>query len=417
MRQESPFCARQGTVFVLNNLLTVSQLNRYVKSVLDGDFRLKDLLLKGEISNFTDHYRSGHFYFTLKEGDCAVKAVMFSKYASELRFHPENGMSVIVRCSVSLYERDGSYQIYVYDMQPDGKGSLQLAFEQRYLKLKAMGLFDEERKQKIPEFPRKIGVVTSPAGAALQDIINVLSRRYPIARLLLAPALVQGEQASDSLIQALIQLEKQGCDVIILARGGGSAEDLWCFNDEKLVMQIALCSTPIVSAVGHETDFTLCDYAADLRAPTPSAAAELVSPDTEELRAKIDRCEQRITAAMQKYTQRYQTRLEQIKNRFCFQYPQKQLEKSRQKLEYLSNTIQNLAENKIVNEKNALLLQQMRFQGLNPIAKLSGGFAFTTKEQIPVSSVNQLEEGDLLHIRFSDGSVCAKVTDINPLKE
>ena len=404
-------------MFVLDNLLTVSQLNRYVKSVLDGDFRLKDLLLKGEISNFTDHYRSGHFYFTLKEGDCAVKAVMFSKYAKGLVFHPENGMSVIVRCSVSLYERDGSYQIYVYDMQPDGKGSLQLAFEQRYRKLEAMGFFDEERKQSLPAFPQKIGVVTSPTGAALQDIINVLSRRYPIAQLMLAPALVQGEQAPDSLRHALVQLEHANCDVILLARGGCSAEDLWCFNDEKLVMQIALCSTPVVSAVGHEIDFTLCDYAADLRAPTPSAAAELVSPDMEKLRENIECYEQRMITALQKHIERYQTRLDHLKNRSCFQHPKKQLERKQQKLDCLSNTIQNSVKNKMIQEKTALLLQQTRLQALNPIERLNGGFTFTTKDQTPVSSVCRLAEGDLLHIRFKDGSVSAKVTDINPLKE
>lgn len=276
-------------VSILNEILTVSQLNRYVKSVLDGDFRLRDLFLRGEISNYTRHYRSGHLYFTLKEGGSAVKAVMFAGYAQELAFEPENGMAVILRCSVSLYERDGNYQIYVYEMQPDGRGALQVAFEQLYRKLQVQGLFDETNKKPIPRFAQRIGVVTSETGAALQDILNILSRRCPMAQVVFAPALVQGREAPDSLIAALQALDEWGkCDVIIIGRGGGSMEDLWCFNDERLVRQIVACHTPIISAVGHETDFTLCDYAADLRAPTPSAAAELASIKMEQLEERLE---------------------------------------------------------------------------------------------------------------------------------
>ena len=234
-------------VSVLNEILTVSQLNRYVKSLLDGDFRLRDLFLRGEISNYTRHYRSGHLYFTLKEGGSAVKAVMFAGYAQELAFEPENGMAVILRCSVSLYERDGNYQIYVYEMQPDGRGALQVAFEQLYRKLQVQGLFDETNKKPIPRFAQRIGVVTSETGAALQDILNILSRRCPMAQVVFAPALVQGREAPDSLIAALQALDEWGkCDVIIIGRGGGSMEDLWCFNDERLVRQIVACHTPII---------------------------------------------------------------------------------------------------------------------------------------------------------------------------
>lgn len=237
------------------DILSVSQLNRYVKSLLDGDPLLKDLLLRGEISNFVCHQRSGHCYFTLKEGDCAVRAVMFSRYANDLLFEPENGMAVILRGAVSLYERDGSYQLYVYDMQPDGRGALQVAFEQLYRKLDRQGLFSQQNKQPIPTDARRIGVVTSASGAAFWDIVNVLSRRCPLATLVFCPAQVQGEAAAQSMVQALDALEQQGnCDVIILGRGGGSMEDLWCFNDEQLVKRVARCTVPLISAVGHETD-------------------------------------------------------------------------------------------------------------------------------------------------------------------
>ncbi|MBQ8599354.1 MAG: exodeoxyribonuclease VII large subunit, partial [Oscillospiraceae bacterium] len=272
------------------SVLTVTQLNRYVKSLLEGDFRLRDMLIRGEISNFTDHYKSGHFYFTLKEGDCAIKAVMFASYAKNVPFQPKNGMAVIVRGSVSLYERDGSYQLYVYDMQPEGKGSLQLAYEQLLQKLKNEGLFDEEYKRPLPPYPEKVGLITSDTGAALHDMLNIITRRYPPAQLILYPALVQGKSAPASLVKGLDYFNRnQSCDVIIIGRGGGSLEDLWAFNDESLVRAVAASKIPVISAVGHETDVTLCDFAADLRAPTPSAAAELAVPDASQLLSALNR--------------------------------------------------------------------------------------------------------------------------------
>ena len=315
------------------DILSVSQLNRYVKSLLDGDFLLKDLLLRGEISNFVCHQRSGHCYFTLKEGDCAVRAVMFSRYANDLLFEPENGMAVILRGAVSLYERDGSYQLYVYDMQPDGRGALQVAFEQLYRKLDRQGLFSQQNKQPIPTDARRIGVVTSASGAAFWDIVNVLSRRYPLATLVFCPAQVQGEAAAQSMVQALDVLEQQGnCDVIILGRGGGSMEDLWCFNDEQLVRRVARCTVPLISAVGHETDFTLCDYAADLRAPTPSAAAELAAPDLSDLPEQLQDYAQRILAAGERMLSFKTRQILEQSERLTRLSPQKRLRQDEKKL-------------------------------------------------------------------------------------
>ena len=400
------------------DILSVSQLNRYVKSLLDGDSLLKDLLLRGEISNFVCHQRSGHCYFTLKEGDCAVRAVMFSRYANDLLFEPENGMAVILRGAVSLYERDGSYQLYVYDMQPDGRGALQVAFEQLYRKLDRQGLFSQQNKQPIPTDARRIGVVTSASGAAFWDIVNVLSRRCPLATLVFCPAQVQGEAAAQSMVQALDALEQQGnCDVIILGRGGGSMEDLWCFNDEQLVKRVARCTVPLISAVGHETDFTLCDYAADLRAPTPSAAAELAAPDLSDLPEQLQDYAQRILAACERILS-FKTRLilEQSERLACLS-PQKRLRQDEKKLQNLANTIQLSLKNGIMKREEHLQLQTARLRALDPLAKLSGGYGYITKQGRTVSSVREVSMGDVLTIRVCDGTVQAVVEQVSENEE
>lgn len=401
----------------MNDVLTVSQLNCYVKSLLDGDFRLKDILLRGEVSNFTNHFRSGHFYFTLKEGNSAVKAVMFQNYAKDLRFEPENGMAVIVRCSVSLYERDGSYQIYVYDMQPDGQGVLQVAFEQLYRKLEQKGLFDLGKKKPIPRFAERIGVVTSDTGAALWDVVNVLSRRSPHATLVLAPALVQGEGAENSLCNALDALEQRGnCDVILITRGGGSMEDLWCFNSEKLVRKISECTTPIISAVGHETDFTLCDYAADLRAPTPSAAAEIASENREELLNQISNLQNKIKILAENKLRTKQQSLSQLLQRGCFADPARTVKNYEKELEYLSNTIHNSVKNGIIRGQEQLTLQAARLEALNPLARLAKGYSITMKDGHSLTSVEDIEEGDKLTVRLYDGTATVQVLEKSSVK-
>lgn len=400
------------------DILSVSQLNRYVKSLLDGDPLLKDLLLRGEISNFVCHQRSGHCYFTLKEGDCAVRAVMFSRYANDLLFEPENGMAVILRGAVSLYERDGSYQLYVYDMQPDGRGALQVAFEQLYRKLDRQGLFSQQNKQPIPTDARRIGVVTSASGAAFWDIVNVLSRRCPLATLVFCPAQVQGEAAAQSMVQALDALEQQGnCDVIILGRGGGSMEDLWCFNDEQLVKRVARCTVPLISAVGHETDFTLCDYAADLRAPTPSAAAELAAPDLSDLPEQLQDYAQRILAAGERMLSFKTRRILEQSERLARLSPQKRLRQDEKKLQNLANTIQLSLKNGIMKREEHLQLQTARLRALDPLAKLSGGYGYITKQGRTVSSVREVSMGDVLTIRVCDGTVQAVVEQVSENEE
>lgn len=390
------------------DILSVSQLNRYVKSLLDGDSLLKDLLLHGEISNFVCHQRSGHCYFTLKEGDCAVRAVMFSRYANDLLFEPENGMAVILRGAVSLYERDGSYQLYVYDMQPDGRGALQVAFEQLYRKLDRQGLFSQQNKQPIPTDARRIGVVTSASGAAFWDIVNVLSRRCPLATLVFCPAQVQ----------ALDALEQQGnCDVIILGRGGGSMEDLWCFNDEQLVKRVARCTVPLISAVGHETDFTLCDYAADLRAPTPSAAAELAAPDLSDLPEQLQDYAQRILAAGERMLSFKTRQILEQSERLARLSPQKRLRQDEKKLQNLANTIQLSLKNGIMKREEHLQLQTARLRALDPLAKLSGGYGYITKQGRTVSSVREVSMGDVLTIRVCDGTVQAVVEQVSENEE
>ncbi len=396
-------------------VLTVSQLNRYVKALLEGDFRLKEIMIRGEISNFTDHYKSGHFYFTLKEGDCAVKAVMFSSYAQAVPFQPENGMAVIVRASVSLYERDGNYQIYVYDMQPDGKGGLQLAYEQLLRKLKEEGLFDESRKRPLPKYPEKIGLITSDTGAALHDMLNILTRRYPPANIILYPALVQGTGAAPSLIKALRWLnDNDSCDVIIIGRGGGSLEDLWAFNDEQLVREVAASRIPVISAVGHETDVTLCDFAADLRAPTPSAAAELAVPDGAALLKQLEQRQQELQNSLRYMLFSARQYFDSVLQRPCFKQSESYLELRENELERLNQSIKkdtlrhvSSAEERLANISAKLALQ-------NPWKQLERGWSITSVDGKRLSSVKDAELGSVISTTLSDGQIISTITNILP---
>lgn len=294
---------------------TVSDLNNYIKNIFETNRTLSSVTVRGEISNFTNH-RSGHLYFSLKDEDGQIRAVMFRSKAQTLKFMPESGMKVLVHGSVTVYPRDGSYQLYVSSMQPDGIGALYLAYEQLKERLALEGLFDAEHKLALPAYPRRIGVITSPTGAAIRDIINVSGRRYPNADLYIYPALVQGAGAEDSLVSALDYLDKSRlCDVIIIGRGGGSIEDLWAFNSEALARRIYSATTPIISAVGHETDFTICDFVADMRAPTPSAAAEIAVPDKRDLLMRIDSYNERLVKGLERKVERASEKLRHLEQR------------------------------------------------------------------------------------------------------
>lgn len=400
------------------SVLTVAQLNRYVKSLLEGDFRLRDTLVRGEISNFTDHYKSGHWYFTLKEGDCAIKAVMFASYAKNVPFRPQNGMAVIVRASVSLYERDGTYQLYVYDMQPEGKGSLQLAYEQLLNKLKNEGLFDEEQKRPLPRYPQRIGLITSDTGAALHDMINIITRRYPPAQLILYPALVQGKSAPASLIKGLNYFNRnQSCDVIIIGRGGGSLEDLWAFNDEALVRAVAASKIPVISAVGHETDVTLCDFAADLRAPTPSAAAELVVPDAAELLQRLERKEKELQNLIQYKLFSAKQYFDSVLQRESLKNSKIYLEEKRGQLDSYRGFILNDMTNRLNSCREQLSIRTEQLSLLNPWNQLQKGWSMTeSADGVRLNSVSMAQPGERIITTLSDGQIVSRVEEIRPNK-
>lgn len=399
-------------------VLTVSQLNFYVKSLLEGDFRLKDIFIKGEISNFTNHYKTGHFYFTLKESGSAVKAVMFASYAKSVPFSPENGMAVLARASVSLYERDGTYQLYVYDMQPVGKGSLQLAYEQLFQKLKGEGLFDESHKRPLPKYPQTIGVITAENGAALQDIISIIGRRYPPARLLLYPAIVQGEQAVPTLLKGISALGQPNmCDIIIIGRGGGSLEDLWAFNSEALARAVAACPVPVISAVGHETDFTLCDFAADLRAPTPSAAAELAVPQAEKLLEQLYSQQEQINAALLRCLRTRQQYFDDILQQPVFKNYRQYLDEYTKNLEYFAKTIHSGINNVIIKKNEQLKQCVTCLQLQNPWERLALGYSITTNSKgKTITSVEQVQPKEPVTVQVADGTLHCVVTGTKKAK-
>lgn len=393
-------------------ILTVSQVNRYVKSLLDGDIRLKEVLIQGEISNYSDHYRSGHAYFTLKDDSSAIKAAFFRSYRERLPFRPEDGMQVIVRGQISLYERDGAYQLYVWDMQPDGAGALQLAFEQMKNRLAQEGLFDPAAKKPIPPFPETIGVITSPTGAVLQDICSVIGRRYPCAKIRLYPAAVQGTQAAGELCAALRQADREGfCDVLILARGGGSLEDLWPFNEERLAREIFAAQTPVISAVGHETDFTIADFVADLRAPTPSAAAELAVPDGNRLRQKIQSLQSTAEYALKQRLIQDEAQLVRLSKSFSEEMDSLWKRKEAQ-LSLLRERAAAAGSAFLTPKENRLAILAGRLSALSPLSVLARGYSVTMKNKKACLSAGELAEGDVITTLLRDGTIRSRITEI-----
>ena len=390
--------------------LSVTQLNEYLKMVIEGDRVLSNVFVRGEISNFK-LYSSGHAYFTLKDDAGQLKSVMFRSYFSRMAFMPEDGMRVIAHGRVSVYETSGQYQLYVDDMQPDGAGSLAMRFEQLKRKLAAEGLFDEARKRPLPPMPRRIGVITSPSGAAVHDIINVLGRRFPAAEMILYPSEVQGAQAPAQLISGVEFFSMTGLvDVIILGRGGGSAEDLWAFNDEYLARAVASCAVPIISAVGHESDFTICDFVADRRAPTPSAAAEIAVPDVNEISRSLNAIQSGLQATMQKRIAQETRILNQIAQSRVFSRPDQMLDHFRIRLDEHEADLSRAVEQTILQKRQATASLVGKLQALNPLSVLARGYATVSKDGKSITSVKQINDNDTLDIRMADGSVRATVS-------
>jgi len=387
---------------------SVSDVNRYLKELLAGEPLLSGISVRGEISNFKQ-YPSGHCYFTLKDANSALKCVMFRGRAQYLRFLPQNGMQAVAGGSIAVYERDGVYQLYVDSLIPEGTGDLALAFEQLKEKLAAEGLFDSSRKQPLPLFPKKIGVVTSSAGAVLRDIYRVSKRRWPGVQLVLYPVQVQGEGAAKEIARGInFFAEEYAVDVIIAGRGGGSMEDLWAFNEEPVVRAIAACPVPVISAVGHETDFTLADFAADVRAATPSQAAELAVPDRAEVKRQVENLTGQLTRQLQRELLLRRQRLESLLNNRVMRKPQSMLAERRQRLDFLLAGLQKAAKQELQGKQHKLGMLLNRLAAINPAAVLGRGYGIATRQGAVVSSIDAVEIDDELQLTLADGSLQVK---------
>lgn len=400
------------------DIITVAALNNYVKSLLDSDTILPGMAIRGEITNFVNHYKSGHWYFTLRDEKASVKAVMFRQDTSRLGFVPQEGMRVIVRCRVSLYETTGSFQIYVKDLFPDGIGAAQLALEQLKARLQAEGLFDPAHKVAIPRIPKCIGVVTSATGAALQDIRNVMSRRWPLAHILLAPVNVQGEYAVEEVCTGIHILDNSGkVDVILVARGGGSREDLWIFNDERIARAAYACKTPLISAIGHEIDYCILDFVADLRAPTPSAAAELAVPDGQEILSKLYENFMNIHEYMQNRFELCYNELNDIQNRKNELSPTSICASKQQSLMQLSMEIALAKDGYLQKcEKELKRLAALSYS-LNPYAVLERGYTIVKNEKGSNKMVSQLHVGDSILLEGNDANAICRVESVKLKRE
>ncbi len=395
---------------------SVNDLNSYVKQILDNDENLKYVFVTGEISNYKAHY-SGHMYLTLKDEKAAVKAVMFAGNASKLRFMPENGMKILAFGTVSLFPRDGTYQLYINDMQPDGIGALSIAFEQLKNKLEAEGLFSPLHKKSIPRFPERVGVITSETGAAVQDIFNVLSRRYPLAEVVLRPAKVQGDGAARDIAAAIKEFNKtDAADVLIVGRGGGSIEDLWAFNEEIVARAVFESRIPIISAVGHETDYTICDFVADLRAPTPSAAAELAVPDKLELKGELLSYKQQLLSSAREAINKQRAIINLIEKNEVLRNPVSKIQDKRKDLVYLSEKIENLTFNALNHGKKQVGVLAGKLDALSPLGVVARGYVLAEKDDKLVKSINDVAIDDDVSLKVSDGVITVKVTGVSESK-
>lgn len=396
----------------MRNAYSVGQVNRYIKNMFTQDYLLQKIYVKGEVSNCKYH-TSGHIYFSLKDETGTMSCVMFAGHRRGLAFSMKDGDKVIVGGSVDVYERDGRYQLYAKEITLEGAGALY----ERYLALKQeleeMGMFAGEYKQPIPKFIRRLGVVTAPTGAAVQDIRNISYRRNPYLQIILYPALVQGADAAESIVKGIRMLDRLNVDVIIVGRGGGSIEDLWAFNEEIVARAIFECRTPVISAVGHETDFTIADFVADLRAPTPSAAAELAVNDYRSVVESVSVYRQRMYRAMSTRLDFYRSRLANFSTKFGYLSPEYRLREQRQRLADAESSLQNAMEGKLKENRHRLSLYVERFTGLSPLRKLNQGFSYVAdQEKRTLTSVKQVKNGDTIYISVTDGTIEAKVNSI-----
>ena len=395
----------------MKNVYSIRQVNLYISNMFRQDFMLNRIYVKGEVSNCKYH-TSGHIYFSLKDDSGSLACVMFAGNRSGLKFQMQNGQSVIVLGSISVYERDGKYQLYAREIIQDGMGLLYEKFQALKQELEEMGMFAPEYKQPIPAFSRRVGIVTAPTGAAIRDIMNISYRRNPYVQLILYPALVQGEEAADSIVRGIELLDQSHVDVIIVGRGGGSMEDLWAFNEEKVARAIFHCETPVISAVGHETDFTIADYVADLRAPTPSAAAELAVADMAAIQGQLQDMQQRLQNRMSERLSDRKKELEHLQEKLKYVSPQHQIQEKYQRLTDIEEELQMLMQQTMKERRHQLMIYVERMKGLSPLEKLSQGYSYTADARgKKITATEQVQPGDLLQIYVSDGQILAEVKE------
>lgn len=426
------------SIMKVNNIMedkyiTVSQLSRYLKFKFDNDNNLANIFLKGEISNFKLHTR-GHLYFTIKDENSRINAIMFSSQANKLNFMPSDGMKIMVTGRVSVYEATGGYQIYVEDMIQDGVGNLYIEYEKLKKKLASEGLFDASKKKKIPKFPETIGIITAPTGAAIKDILSTIKRRWPITKTILFPSLVQGASAAPEIVAQIKKAEEYPLDVLIVGRGGGSIEDLWCFNDEEVARAIYECPIPIISAVGHEIDFTIADYVADLRAPTPTGAAEMAVPNQTDFYNYMRQINLRLHKAMKNYLEVSQEKLDNLRNSYILKNPISMYQIKEQKFDTLYEKLCLVMKNRIQNEENGLtskveklplfithLLERNqnkyvsllnKLEILNPLLTIKRGYSITKMNDKVITSTLQVNKNDSLEVELQDGLLLTRVEEI-----
>lgn len=387
---------------------SISEINDHIKSLIDGDSFLSKIYIKGEISNFKRHSK-GHCYFTLKDETSRISAVMFSFNASKLNFDPKDGDSVLIKGKISVYSPNGNYQVYAEEMSLDGIGELYIKYEKLKETLAKEGLFDKSIKKKIPTFPKKIGIITAPTGAAVRDIITTINRRYPLAKCVLFPTLVQGDGAKENIVKCLKQAEESDVDTIIVGRGGGSIEDLWAFNEEIVAREIFNTTKPVISAVGHEIDFTIADFVADLRAPTPTAAAELAVPNKPDVIKGLNNLKVRINESLKNNLKNKKERLNSCTKNYILNNPFSMYEVQIQKLDILSDKLDFTIKNRVKELNKEFKFNTAKLELLNPISLLNKGYSLTMIDELVIKDIKNVKIGDTINTKLKNGNIISKV--------